>query len=117
MEYSWDSEQSEDVRVHTFVNAVRVCDSHTGLTPDQAYEKVKVENPRKNLVLQEIIDNIPTLSEVDDKGNRIPDLSKITWFYDANRQLVVNLKNTRKEEKDNIKVVLGTKFGKNVNIL
>lgn len=111
MEYSWDTEVSEDERTHSFANAVKVCKAHQG-EGAQAYEKVKEENPRKNNALNEVIKALPTFAKTDAEGNKTPDLDKIAWSFDADRNLVIDLKGVKKADKDAVKAVMATKLSK-----
>lgn len=106
LEYSWDTEVSEDQRVHTPTNVVRKCEEHKTKTNQEVHIQVKNENIGKNVTLQEIADRLPSHAKVDEKGNKNPDLDKIKWSFNAERKLQIELLGAKKADKDSLKAVL-----------
>lgn len=63
--YQWDDTVAEDQRVHTPLNTIK-CPAHTSLTTHtQVFNVLTEENPRKNQILQEILDNAPNTNWYD----------------------------------------------------
>lgn len=116
LEYEWDTEVSEDLRVHTPKEPVRVCDDHKVNPKPEVHDKVHEENTRKNKALDEAIKALPSFAKTDAGGNKTPDLDKIAWSFDEDRNLVIDLKGAKKADKDAVKAVVSAKLSK-VNIL
>jgi len=56
--YSWDTDQNEDVRVHTLHQVIRKCPAHATLTDQEIWDEVhNGENRRKNLIRKAIVKN------------------------------------------------------------
>lgn len=79
IEYDWDTDTSEDERVHTVSKIVKECPLHKGLDIKTHYVTVLEENTRKNLAVGEIRETHPN-AEVD-------------WSFDKARNVVLNVKN------------------------
>ena len=65
LEYTWDDSVPEDQRVHTPTSIVNKCSEHSGLSDSNTHDAVKEENPRKNLSLDEILQNAPNTNWFD----------------------------------------------------
>src|SRR5687768_11012055 len=75
LEYSWDDATSEAERVHTPTSTVQRCTAHQPLpNVNSVFNAVLDENPRKNLGLDEILQNAPNTNWFDvdpQSGTRI----------------------------------------------
>jgi hypothetical protein len=117
LEYSWDTDASEDQRVHTPHTVVSKCDVHKLDNDAQVHAKVKGENMNKNQVIGEITENFPAFAKLDINGNKIHDDNKVKWSFDANRKLVVELKGAKANEKAAVQSHLNTKFANKVDLI
>ena len=123
LEYSWDDTQNEDIRVHTIANILKVCPAHAGeVDKIQHYAKVLGENQRKNIVLGEILKNIPTatIDKVQEDGTKVKDLKpglEYKWSFDADRNLVIDLVGFAQAEKNAVKVLADNLFQNKVKII
>lgn len=93
IEYSWDSEASEDERVHEFHKVINQCTDHDGIeTHPEVHDHVLAENQTKNVVLGKLLENVPRLKKGDDLDPAV----KFDWQFqgkDKERQLKVNFVN------------------------
>ena len=116
IEYSWDDAQSEDIRTHTISNVLKACTAHAGETDKIVhYNKVLDENKRKNIVLGQILENTPTAVEtvIQDDGSSIKKLKagkEYKWFFDAQRNLVIDLVGFTLLEKNSVKTITDSLF-------
>lgn len=94
MTYEWDSELSEDERVHTPVGA-ELCEFHSQHDVTNGYTVVVEENQNKNKVLGEIVKAIPSLKPED-----------IEWSFDADRKLVIDTSKHNSDTADQIASVI-----------
>jgi hypothetical protein len=81
--YSWDTETSEDERVHTFHSVEQRCDAHSGLANDKIhYQHILGENQTKNKVHGAIMDVIPRLKkqQVQPDGTTADVLDPVVQF-------------------------------------
>ena len=62
IEYTWDDSLPNDQIVLTPTNIINVCPFHTAFatSPANLYAVLTEENPRKNIAIQNILDNGPT---------------------------------------------------------
>lgn len=77
--YSWDDSLKEDDRIHKVSEIVKPCSVHLGLDDISHYNAVLEENSRKNIAIGYITDTNPG--------------TEISWSFDANRILILNVKN------------------------
>src|SRR3990167_5552023 len=116
LEYSWDDIQSENTRVHTIANILKACPAHAGETnKGNHYSKVLGENQRKNIVLGEILKNIPTATrdKVQEDGTTIKELKfglEYKWSFDIDRNLVIDLVGFNPAEKAQVKTLTDNLF-------
>ncbi|HSX45093.1 MAG TPA: hypothetical protein VLF39_03240 [Candidatus Saccharimonadales bacterium] len=101
--YSWDTETSEDQRVHTFHSVEKICDAHSGLDSNNThYQHVLKENQTKNKFHAAILEHVPRLKHTkkQEDGSTIEELDpsvKYKWSFsgkDHNRQLHVEIEGT-----------------------
>ena len=77
IDYQWDDAQNEDVRVHTIFEMIKVCPAHSGETDKVVhYAKVLDENQRKNIVLKEILEKVPSAvrDKIQEDGSIVKDI-------------------------------------------
>jgi hypothetical protein len=112
IEYEWDTEVPQDERTHTVSNIVKKCKFHTE-TPDVSthYDIVKEENVRKNIYLGLIADNFPELTNTDAKGNKNLKENAVSWSFDKDRVLQVEVNGISASEKATLKALTDTKLG------
>lgn len=119
IEYSWDSDVSEDERVHTFHKVVEQCPDHNGIeVHEEIHNHVLAENQTKNKVEVALFDNFPRLRQnfVDAAGTtqkRLDPTVKHNWRFigkDKDRQLISSFDNLSLSatEKSRITKALGT---------
>ena len=98
--YSWDTESSEDERVHDFHSVEKICADHSGLMKDNThYKHVLAENQTKNKVHGAILEHIPRLKKqgVQPDGTTFDVLDptvQYNWSFkgkDHNRKLYVSI--------------------------
>lgn len=122
LEYQWDDTQDENSITHTPVNVVNRCTAHQILpnTPTAVYNAVNEENPRKNLSLNEILQNAPSTSWYDidaESGSRIFKKGIIinwTWTGTApNRVLTITFTGITltTQQRNNLQTRLNNRFG------
>lgn len=80
LDYQWDTEIPSDLRTHTFLDPVRVCQPHSVMPDSQVASMVYEENRRKNWSLDIVHSQLPDL-----------DLSTISWSYNEVRALEIFL--------------------------
>ena len=123
IDYQWDDAQNEDVRTHTVFEVIKACPAHSGETDKNIhYAKVLDENKRKNIVLKEILDKIPSLviEKEQEDGTLIKVLKKgveYKWSFDVQRNLEVNLVGASLAEKNVLKTIVNIKFPNKVKIV
>jgi len=87
LEYSWDTESSEDTREHIFKRVVKTCDAHMPVVPrglkaekaKQVYDTVLEENQRKNQALGKALETRPELADfVDSRTGKKYDLLTVS---------------------------------------
>lgn len=60
--YSWDTDLPDNLRVHSFVRADRICSAHQGVwTESEAYNKALDHNQRKNKTEGWMLANLTSL--------------------------------------------------------
>lgn len=76
--YEWDTDVSEDERVHTPI-ATTFCTHHMSLTREACFAKVTLENTTKNIILDDVQKQIPSLP-----------MEELTWGFDENREFFID---------------------------
>ena len=100
-EYEWDDAQKEDVRIHTFKDAIQLCEHHKILPGIEAYDGVMAENTTKNITLGIALKAKPDLT-----------IDEYTWSFDANRKLKVGfLGKLSTGERSTLQSMCDSKFG------
>lgn len=99
IEYEWDSESPESVRVHSVSSVKNKCKWHLNDTNDIAcYEKVLNENKTKNELLMIILDKFPGIVDetIDSDTGELKKVLKsgleYYWNFDEQRKLHVEIK-------------------------
>lgn len=116
LEYQWDDTESEDIRTHTIANVVKACSAHALVVDKtQHYSKVLDENQRKNIVLGEILEKVPSaVEEVEQEdGTIVKKLRRgkeYKWSFDENRNLIVDLVGFTSQEKLAVKGLTDVRF-------
>lgn len=115
IEYQWDSELSEDERVHTVSKIKKGCQYHSKLNEVDCFNTVSEENLRKNIVLKQIIENVESATQEKEQvdGSIVKDLAngkKYDWSFDKDRNLVVNLIGFTVQEKASTKTITDAIF-------
>lgn len=116
LEYTWDTEQPENARIHTPARIVKTCQAHSGDT-QSVFTNVRNENVKKNRAVQKVADADPTLNVTDPDGNKSPDLKKIKFSFDAQRKLKIRIEDPDTAKKAKVQKALDDEFGKdNVSV-
>lgn len=104
IEYSWDSELSEDDRTHDFHKVVNKCPDHDGIEDhEEVHDHVKSENQSKNLVVAQLLENVPRLKKQDGLDPSV----EFKWEFegkDKERQLRVRFDNASLTKAERIKL-------------
>lgn len=136
MEYAWDSESSNEDRIHTFSKMVNVCEAHkvivsanpTATGHGRTYNSALEQNQRKNLSLSHAMEHLPHLVEETDEGakvlkkgvsydfsyegegeNRVLKIGFSGKYDDGTgKKVIANLANNH---KNSLKALLDTKIG------
>jgi len=116
IEYQWDTEQDENIRVHLYKGARKKCQFHENEQGSSHWNKVLDENKNKNKVLAAVEEGIPSMTEkvIKDNGDEVTQLKrgiKYKWSFDENRQLVVDFEGASQLEKNQLKSILDSKIG------
>lgn len=105
IEYSWDSETTEDNRTHTFHKVINQCDDHGDIEDHQdVHDHVKDENQTKNLALAKLLENVPRLK----KNNDLDPTVSFNWQFSGKnkeRQLKVTLANANLTTPEKVKLM------------
>ena len=110
VEYSWDTEVSEDQRVHTPTNVIRKCEEHKDEADSNIHAIVNEENPRKNKLMSrleqftELVQSNPGGS-VQIRGNLV------SWKYNAARILEVTISGLTAQKKAQAQTWANTNLG------
>lgn len=92
IEFEFDADASEDVRVHTGKRVVKACDAHDEDAPAVHYGKLLNENVGKNRVMKAILDALPADQvKFDAKGERMDFKVQPTFSFDSDRKLKITL--------------------------
>lgn len=110
-EYDWDADLPESERVHTLSNIVKGCGSHADHSGSAKMEAVLEENQRKNQSFGIIMDSDEAFVSTDTEGNRTPNLKKLHWSWDSNRNLLITADGITTNSKNTIQAALNTQFG------
>lgn len=110
IEYTWDTNTTEDLRVHELLRIKSKCEHHAGLLDAECHNQVKKENLHKNHVIGAILETINELTDeyVDEDGatkKKFKRGAEPKWGFDKNRKLQifpVNGPNYKKIEIDKI---------------
>ena len=137
IEYEWDDAVSQDLRIHSAHKINKACPFHQFADKVQHYNAVHEENTRKNDVFSEVLEKIPSLYQILTsqeknilqlmariKGDEIAILDKVLrqgvkvdWSFDAQRNLIVELKGFDAQEKSQVVLLASQKFGDKVKIV
>src|SRR5215211_3346717 len=118
--YSWDDSVSEDIRTHTPTTIVSKCPAHSAIADTNTHFNVIMdENPRKNLSLDEILQNAPSTSwfDVQADGTRVFKSGIITnWTWSGtspNRVLTLTFTGITltTQQKNTLQTRLNNRFG------
>ena len=86
LEYEFDADASEDVRVHTPTRTVKACEHHPDTGDVVAHhDSVLAENQMKNRAWEEV------KSKVDPAVK-----AEVAWAFDQDRKLVITLPESEK---------------------
>lgn len=117
IEYEWDTEVLAEQRVHTLAKH-KACQTHRNLglqdNTQEAYEAVKEENTRKNLVFKTIVETIPEFTVTDAEGNKKHLVDHFHWEFDENRKLHFALTKGNKGQHDQVEAKVNNDFGQKV---
>jgi len=118
MVYSWDTDLPDNLRVHTFVRADRICSVHQSLlTESLAYTTALGDNQRKNKVDGLLRDNITSIVDTALDGTKTyKNGISFNWSFSgdgANRVLTVSISgaNLTNNQKNTIQNLADTLFG------
>ena len=136
VDYTWDTDDPEDTRQHTFKRFENKCSVHQGQpgSDEDHYNVVAEENRRKNYGLGHILDNGPPglydeETNIDDDGNpqtarRLKRGVNYTWTWSGtppNRILIVSFTgpgaSMTPQQKNGLTNALNARFGSNKIVL
>ena len=116
VEYDWDTETSEDARVHTPKQFNRRCAPHQALSEQMQWGAVVDENRRKN-IFEGIAVSLPRVGKdiLDESGNVVERGFaagvRFTWSFDVDRSLNVTLSGITVPEKSQLQTLADNRFG------
>ncbi len=121
LQYSWDDTEPEDTRTHTPTNIVQRCSAHASLSDtNTVFNTVMDENPRKNLSLDEILQNAPSTAWYDidaESGSRVFKKGiTINWTWSGtapNRNLTLTFTGVTltTQQRNTLQTRLNNRFG------
>lgn len=112
VEYQWDDSDLIENRQHILSKVVNKCIAHQEYADEIVFSTITDENKRKNIVLNEIFSNIPSLSFINNEGKVIYDEKSVNWQFDQGRKLIIST-NLKLTEKTKVKNLLKNKFKTN----
>ncbi len=118
IEYTWDDSTSESTRTHTLDNYITKCPAHSILATDtDRWNTILSENPRKGGSLQICMDNVSTLTTINEDGQVVlkPTIKfNFSWTGTApNRVLNISFSGIALSDsiKNNLQTLIDNKFG------
>jgi len=112
IEYQWDSDLPADQRSHTVSKIVSACKDHENQVDKTVhFESVLNENKNKNQAIDLLVKNADELTKLDDDGNKIPDLSKIDYSFDNDRNITIFATGIKSDSKTNAQTAIDVKLG------
>jgi len=114
IEYQWDTDTTEDSRVHELSRIKTKCEHHSGLTDQQCHDNVKKENLHKNHVMGAILETVDALTEAYEgedgsEKKRFKRGAEPKWEFDQNRKLIIKPVNGPEFEKTKIDNIIKDK--------
>lgn len=85
------------------------CDAHKNLIKGQEYISILTENQTKNKAMQIAAENDAELAILNDNGGVTPNLEKLSYSYDKNRNLILTSKATF--DKSKVQAMLDSELG------
>lgn len=116
--FQWDSNVPADQRVETPIesftnsngvtfNTVR-CNEHQIQDINTWHTKIINENKLKNNTLGIVFNNFSKLRKTDSDGNEELDMSKVSWNFDKDRKLEINIPSLTTNEKTTLNSLTST---------
>ena len=97
---TWEDTVDAAARTHTFQQMEVICPAHTSLAGEPAYQTVRAENRRKNLVA--VAAKSVRTQFVD---------SDYTWSFDAQRRLIATIQTFTIPQKNALQAAVDLQFG------
>jgi len=109
IDFEWDTDNPD--LPHVGKEIVKACDAHKGNDVSNGYAKVLDENQRKNKAFKLITDNLIDYAKLTDRGESIIDREKVSYYFDADRKLVITAKDIKNQDKTNIQAIIDLNIG------
>lgn len=110
VEYEWDTELSENQRVHTPKNVVRKCEEHKNDNDANVHAKLNEENPRKNKLMGRL-EQFAELVESNPDGSVKLRGNLVSWRFNASRVLEVTISGLTAQKKTQAQSWADTNLG------
>jgi hypothetical protein len=124
IEYTWDDTVPDNERTHNLSNVVERCPAHEALSDNDTFSTLMDENPRKNIALQNCLDNgPPTLSDTIGTTKQLKGNVSFDWSWSGtapNRLLTISFSGVSLTgpEKNTMRNALNNRLGANkVNLV
>lgn len=101
--YSWDSDVSEEKRVHSFDKAEKKCEAHADVPDDILWDTIVTENQKKNAVVNAVVEETGILP------------TDIVFSYDDDRNLQLESEKVDPTTLDTIQATAETAFDDSQN--
>lgn len=94
IEYEWDTEESEDTRIHSPKKIVKACSVHAGNNVHLLHAKVSVENTGKNQAFAKLLQAVPAEHKQEIVNPKTQEVSysfivEPKWNFTDERKLVI----------------------------
>ena len=109
-EYQWDTDVPPAQRTHNFSRVLKTCSVHVSGLPQEKYDAVLEENQRKNKAFGLIATQDVDFAIVDEKGNKAPNTEKLTYSFDAQRNLIITAAGIKLASKESLTQALNSQF-------
>lgn len=105
IDFEWDTDNPDNAPIGKTI--VKSCSAHSVYTKaSDAHITVLEENQRKNKTINTITKQLPEFTTTDEKGNKIPDMEKISYSFDKDRKLIVSAVAMKELDKISIKSIV-----------
>ena len=109
IDFEWDTDNPNDTPVGKTV--VKACEYHPLEDAVSHHSTIIQENQGKNKALKIIADNLASYAKLNDNGSTTPDLSKLSFSFNKDRNIVITAKNINEDDRLNVQLVIDSQIG------